>query len=224
MTQAKERQKIAPRTHAMPAHKPLTVGEARESQAAIENNIRGWENVLLQADEAIAKINAEIGWSKVEQTELKFVQQQLKTASEYQNVLVEENNLEISKLKVLESDYQVDIQNEKVNQAEWHLRAEQYKTGIAYVEAAIQHDKLGAKVHERELLDRQLQQSLYDLELSISKASQENVIEADYLDITGLLAANTREAVDFTQDDPTKGYKAPSLPTAPKMAVANGTD
>ena len=214
--------KIAARPHPMPAHKPMTVGEFREGQATIENNVRGWEYLALQANEAIAQINAEISWNKVDQTELKYVQQQLKTAQEYQNVLVEENNLEISKLKVLESDYQVDIQNEKVNQAEWQLRGEQYKTGIAYVEAAIQHDKLQGKVTERELLDRQIQQSLYDLELTISKTSQENVIEADYLDVTGLLAADTREAVDFSHDDPTKVYRTPNLPKAPVMAIANG--
>lgn len=210
------------RPHPMPAHKPLTVGQARELQAAAENNIRGWEHLLLQADEAIAQINAEIGWNRVEQTEYKFVQQQLKTLGEAQKVLVEENNLEIAKLQVLESDYQVDIQNERVNQAEWQLRGEQYKTGQAYVDAAIQHDKLQGKIHERELLDRQIQQSLYDLELTISKASQDNIIEADYLDVTGLLAPDTRSAIDFAHDDSTRGYTAPSLPTAPKMAVANG--
>lgn len=207
------------RSHQMPAHQPLTASAFKSKMAASENNVRGYEYLTQQAREAASKITAEIAWEGVNTLENKYVQAQLKTAQEGEKILVEENHLEIAKLEVVKTSYQVDQANEQVNQEEWKLRQEQYKTGQEYVKTGIEHDKLASLVDRRTLLARQLQQANYQLELSISEAEQGNLIEADYLDVTGMLAPGTSEASEFAIR--VGDYQTPMMPTAPKMAVAN---
>ena len=213
----KDSTQIKKRDHAMPAHTPLTVGAAKEKKAASENNIRGWEHLVQLAKEAKAKIEAATAWEEVKHSEQTYVKAQYKTLVGDQEIIVSENDLEIAKLKVLASDYKVDQTNELVSQEEWKLRQEQYKTGQEYVKAGMEHDKLQGLVDERTLKAKGIAQALEQLSLSISTATQANLIERNYEDVIGMIAPNTFDAVvwEIKEDK----FEPTDLPAAPKMSI-----